>query len=84
MQALVCFAHLGQQDSFRSADLLTAIGQALGKPDRLSQLRCGLSKFRAKALVVRVEGTQRYRLTPEGFRLCALNDLLQFVGIKAA
>jgi hypothetical protein len=35
-------------------------------------LRYDLSKLRAKGLVVKVDGTHRYRLTAEGFRLCVL------------
>jgi hypothetical protein len=72
MRALVRFAHLANQDSFRMRDLLPAVAESLGKPYRLSQLRYDLSKFRAKGLVARIDKTQRYRLSPQGFRLCVL------------
>jgi hypothetical protein len=69
---VVRFAHLPNPDSFRTADLLPPIAQSPGQPYRLSQLRYDLRKFRAQGLVVRVAGAHRYRLTPEGFRLCVL------------
>ena len=73
MRALTRFAHIANSDSFRCRDLLAPVAQALGRADyRLSQLRYDLSKLRAKGLVVKVEGTHRYRLTAEGFRLCVL------------
>jgi hypothetical protein len=72
MRALVRFANLANQDSFRTGDLLGPIAQALGKPYTLAQLRYDLSKFRAKGLVLRIDKTHRYRLTAEGFRLCVL------------
>jgi hypothetical protein len=72
MRALVRFANLANQDSFRTRDLLEDVGRSLGKPYTLTQLRYDLSKLRAKGLVVRIKKTQRYRLTPAGFRICVL------------
>jgi hypothetical protein len=39
---------------------------------KTTQLRYDLSKLRGKGLVEKIEGTQAYRLTPEGYRLCVL------------
>lgn len=72
MRALTHFAHIANGDSFRSRDLLEATANNLGRPYTLAQLRYDLSKLRAKGLVVKIEGTHRYRLTPEGFRTCIL------------
>jgi hypothetical protein len=73
MRALTRFAHIANSDSFRCRDLLEPVAKALARDDyRLPQLRYDLSKLRAKGLVVKVEGTHRYRLTAEGFRLCVL------------
>lgn len=75
MQALTRFAHLAQGDSFRTRDLHQPTAEALGQTVEtytLSQLRYDLAKLRAKGLVQKVEGTQAYRLTMEGFRICVL------------
>ena len=39
---------------------------------RLASLRYDLSKLRAKRLVEKVEHARRYRLLPDGYRLCVL------------
>ena len=53
--------------------MLEPVAQALSRADyRLPQLRYDLGKLRAKGLVVKIDRTHRYRLTPEGFRLCIL------------
>jgi hypothetical protein len=72
MRALTHFAHIANDNSFRSRDLLDTTAKNLGLPYTLPQLRYDLSKLRAKGLVVKIEGTHRYRLTPEGFRTCVL------------
>jgi hypothetical protein len=72
MRALTRFAHIANGDSFRSRDLLEATAKSLDKDYSLGQLRYDLGKLRAKGLVVKIEGTHRYRLTPEGFRTCVL------------
>jgi hypothetical protein len=75
MQALTRFSHLAQGDSFRTRDLHHATAEALGQTVEtytLSRLRYDLAKIRAKGLVQKVEGTQAYRLTTEGFRICVL------------
>jgi hypothetical protein len=69
-QALTCFAHLVGHGVFRTRDLLLEAQHALNRPDyQLSQLRYDLGKLRAKGLVVRLPGTQRYQITSEGYRL---------------
>jgi len=75
MQALTRFAHLAQGDSFRTRDLHQPTAEALGQTVEtytLSQLRYDLAKLRAKGLVEKIDGTQAYRLTTEGFRICVL------------
>jgi hypothetical protein len=75
MQALTRFAHLARGGSFRTRDLHRPAAEALGRTTatyRLAQLRYDLAKLRAKGLVVKVAGTQAYRLTGEGFRVCVL------------
>jgi hypothetical protein len=75
MQALVRFAPLASGGLFRTADLHEAAATAQGKTTdsyTLSQLRYDLGKLRAKGLIEKVNGTQSYRLMPEGYRLCVL------------
>jgi hypothetical protein len=75
MQALVRFAPLAAGGTFRTRDLHAPTAAAWGMtPEtyKLTQLRYDLRKLRAKGLVEKIEGTQRYRLTPEGYRLCVL------------
>ena len=69
-QALTCFAHLVGRGTFQTKDLLPEVQHALNRPDyKLSQLRYDLGKLRAKGLVLRLVGTQRYQITSEGYRL---------------
>lgn len=75
MQALTRFVHLARAGSFRTRDLHGSVAEALGRTTetyRLGQLRYDLAKLRAKGLVVKVVGTQMYRLTEAGFRICVL------------
>ncbi len=75
MQALTRFVHLARGGSFRTRDLHQPAAEALGLTTdtyRLAQVRYDLAKLRAKGLVVKVAGTQTYRLTEEGFRVCVL------------
>jgi hypothetical protein len=75
MQALVRFAPLATGGQFRTKDLHDGVAHALGKTTdtyKKTQLRYDLSKLREKGLVMKVEGTQAYRLTPEGYRICLL------------
>jgi hypothetical protein len=73
LQALTGFAYLVGQGCFRTADLLGDAQRALDRPgDQLSQLRYDLAKVRGKGLARRLPGTQRYRLSGEGYRLAVL------------
>jgi hypothetical protein len=77
LQALTSFAYLLGKGCFRTRDLLGDVRRALDNPDyRLSQLRYDLGKLRGKGLVGRLPGTQRYELTPEGYRLAVLYQKL--------
>jgi hypothetical protein len=69
-QALTCFVHLVGHGAFRTKELLPDMRRILSQPDyKLSQLRYDLGKLRGKGLVQRLANTQRYRLSPEAFRL---------------
>lgn len=75
MHALVRFAHVAGGDTFTTRDLHPGAAAALNlTPDqyRLGSLRYDLSKLRAKRLVERLEHSRRYRLRPEGYRVCVL------------
>ena len=75
MQALVRFAHLAAGGTFTTRELHPHVAQALGlAPDqyKLTSLRYELSKLRAKDLVEKVPHSHRYRLLPEGYRLCVV------------
>jgi hypothetical protein len=75
MHALVRFAHIAGGDTFTTKDLHPAAAAALDAPTdqyRLASLRYDLSKLRAKRLVEKVEHSRRYRLLPQGYRLCVL------------
>lgn len=73
MHALVRVAHIAASDTFTTRDLHAPAAAALDTtPDqyRLASLRYDLSKLRAKGLVERVPHSRRYRLLPQGYRLC--------------
>ena len=73
MHALVRFSHLAALSTFTTAELHPQAATALGcSPEdyRLSSLRYELSKLRAKGLVEKLPRSRRYRLLPEGYRLC--------------
>jgi hypothetical protein len=75
MHALARFAHIAASDTFTTKDLHPVTAAALDLPTeqyRLSSLRYDLSKLRAKELVERVPHTRRYRLLPQGYRICLI------------
>jgi hypothetical protein len=75
MQALTRFAPLTHAGVFRTKDLHPFVAHNLGKTTdtyKLSQLRYDLAKLRAKGLVEKLPGTQSYRLTSQGYRICLL------------
>src|SRR6202011_4949969 len=66
LQAITCFAYLAGKGCFRTKDLLLDVQKALHNPQyKVSQLRYDLSKLRGKGLLLRLQGTQSYQLTPE-------------------
>jgi len=74
MHALVRFAHIASGDTFTTKDLHPAAVAALDSTTdhRLTSLRYDLSKLRAKRLVEKVDHSRRYRLLPNGYRVCVL------------
>jgi hypothetical protein len=75
MHALVRFTHIAGGDTFTTKELHPAAAAALDlttEQYRLASLRYDLSKLRAKRLVEKVEHSRRYRLLPDGYRLCVL------------
>jgi hypothetical protein len=75
MHALVRFAHIAGGDTFTTKELHPSAAAALDSTTdhyRLASLRYDLSKLRAKRLVEKVEHSRRYRLLPEGYRICVL------------
>lgn len=75
MHPLVRFAHIAGGGTFTTADLHAPAAAALDStPDqyRLASLWYDLSKLRAKGLVQKVEHSRRYRLLPQGYRICVL------------
>ena len=75
MHALVRFAHIAGNDTFTTKDLHPVTAAALDSTTdqyRLGSLRYDLSKLRAKRLVEKVDHSRRYRLLPDGYRLCVL------------
>jgi hypothetical protein len=75
MQAMVRFSPIAAGSTFTTAALHGHVAEALDRATadyRLSSLRYDLSKLRAKGVVVKLPHSQRYRLLPEGYRLCLL------------
>jgi hypothetical protein len=75
MHALVRFTHIAGGDTFSTKDLHAAAATALDATTdqyRLASLRYDLSKLRAKRLVEEIEHSRRYRLLPQGYRICVL------------
>ena len=73
--ALVRFAQVAGGDTFTTRDLHPAAAAALEtSPEQygLASLRYDLSKLRAKRLVERPPHSRRYRLLPDGYRVCVL------------
>jgi hypothetical protein len=75
MHALVRFAQLAAGGTFTTREVHPNVAQALGWSPaqyKLTSPRYELSKLRAKGLVEKVPHSQRYRLLPEGYRLCVV------------
>jgi hypothetical protein len=75
MHALVRFANIAAANTFTTSDLHAPTAEALGcalSQYPLASLRYDLLKLRAKGLVDKIPSSQRYRLRPEGYRICVL------------
>jgi hypothetical protein len=73
MHALPRFSHIAAESTFTTAELHPQTAQALGCSTAdypLSSLRYDLSKLRAKALLEKIPHSRRYRLLPNGYRIC--------------
>lgn len=73
MHPLVRFAHVPTGYVLTTRDLYPATVAALGattRPYTLASLRYDLAKLRAKQLVHKLPHSRRYRLRPEGYRIC--------------
>jgi hypothetical protein len=70
MHALVRFAHIAGESTFRTAELYPEVLNTLGSSASdytLASLRYDLSKLRAKKLVEKLPHSRRYRLLPSGY-----------------
>ena len=75
MSSLVRFSHVAAGDTFTTAELQAAAAEALGIPIEklpLSGVRYELWKLRAKGLIEKLAHSRRYRLLPNGYRICLL------------
>jgi hypothetical protein len=75
MSSLVRFSHVAAGDTFTTAELQAATAEALGITTErcpLGALRYELWKLRAKGLVEKLPHSRRYRLMPNGYRICLL------------
>jgi hypothetical protein len=75
MSSLVRFSHVAAGDTFTTAELQAAAAEALGIPIEkfpLSGVRYELWKLRAKGLIEKLPHSRRYRLLPNGYRICLL------------
>jgi hypothetical protein len=75
MSSLVRFSHVAAGDTFTIAELQAATAEALGITTEqcpLGALRYELWKLRAKGLVEKLPHSRRYRLMPNGYRICLL------------
>ena len=75
MHALVRFSHIAALDSFSTKEIHPHTAESLGLTTddyTLASLRYDLSKLRAKGFVERLDKSRRYRLTPDGYRICVV------------
>ena len=75
MSSLVRFSHVAAGDTFTTARLQAAAAEALRLSIEqlpLSALRYELWKLRAKGLIEKLPHSRRYRLLPNGYRICLL------------
>ena len=75
INSLVRFSHVAAGDTFTTVELQAAAAEALGitaEQCPLPALRYELWKLRAKGLVEKLPHSRRYRLLPNGYRICLL------------
>jgi hypothetical protein len=73
MHSLVRFSHVAASDTFTTKEIHPQAAEALGvAPEQysLASVRYELSKLRAKGLVEKLPHSRRYRLLPNGYRIC--------------
>jgi hypothetical protein len=73
MHTLLRFSHIAAADTFTTAELHSERAEALGLPTEkcsLGSLRYELSKLRAKGFIEKLPHSRRYRLLPDGYRIC--------------
>ncbi|HUL13030.1 MAG TPA: hypothetical protein VLU73_12790 [Methylococcaceae bacterium] len=73
MNSLLRFAHVAAGDAFTTSELQAGVAEALDLPIEscpLGPVRYERSKLRAKGLVQKLPHSRRYRLVPDGYRIC--------------
>ena len=73
MSSLVRFSHVAARGTFTTAELRAGVAEALGIAEdacALGSLRYELWKLRAKELIEKLPRSRRYRLLPNGYRIC--------------
>jgi hypothetical protein len=73
MHSLVRFSHVAAADTFTTKEVHIEAAEVLGVPPEkysLVWVRYELSKLRAKGLVEKLPHARRYRLLPNGYRIC--------------
>jgi hypothetical protein len=73
MHSLLRFSHVAAGDTFTTKEVHREAAEALNvSPDKfsLASVRYELSKLRAKGLVEKLPHSRRYRLLPNGYRIC--------------
>jgi len=73
LHSLVRFSHVAAGDTFTTKEIHAQAAEALGvaaEKYSLASVRYELSKLRAKGLVEKLPYSRRYRLLPNGYRIC--------------
>ena len=73
MHALLRFSHIAAADTFTTTELHSEMAEALGHPSEkysLGSVRYEMSKLRGKGLIEKLPHSRRYRLLPDGYRIC--------------
>lgn len=73
MSSLVRFSHVAAGGTFTTAELRAGVAEALGIAEdacALGSLRYELWKLPAKELIEKLPRSRRYRLLPNGYRIC--------------